>query len=94
MNDAPLHSLNDFRRHAREYAVQMKRTGEPRILTLNGRPEFVVQSLNVYRALLAEVDRLQTIIGVRAGLDSIARGESRPAREALEEIRRKHRIPN
>jgi len=31
--------------------------------------------------------------GIRVGLEQVERGEVRPAREAFEELRRKHKIP-
>ena len=35
----------------------------------------------------------EVVQGIRAGLDSMRRGEGRPATEAFDELRRKHNIP-
>jgi len=40
------------------------------------------------------VDRAEAIVGIKKGLDSMARGEGIPAEEAFERLRRKHNIPN
>jgi len=87
-----IYSLSDFQRRTREHIRRLKKTRRPEILTVNGKAELVVQDAVSYQALLDELDTAATLAGIRRGLDSVARGDGRPAREALNEIRRKHRI--
>ena len=70
-----IHSLSDFQRKTREHIERLKRTGEPEVLTVNGRAEIVVQDAEAYQCLLDRLDRAEAIIGIREGLDSIERGE-------------------
>lgn len=39
------------------------------------------------------IERLETIDGIRQGLEEARTGKGRPAEEVLEEIRRKYQIP-
>jgi PHD/YefM family antitoxin component YafN of YafNO toxin-antitoxin module len=86
-------SLSDFQRKTRAHIRRLKRTGRPQVLTVNGRAELVVQDAASYQALLDALEEAQAVAGIRLGLESIARGEGRPAGEALTAIREKHRIP-
>jgi PHD/YefM family antitoxin component YafN of YafNO toxin-antitoxin module len=65
----------------------MKETGEPIVLTINGRAELVVQDAGSYQKLLELVDRLEAIAGVRKGLEESKRGEGQPIEDAVREIR-------
>ena len=52
----------------------------------------MVQSAEAYQEMLERLDRAETVAALRAALQEEARGEARPAREALEELRQKHGI--
>ena len=62
------------------------------MLTVNGRAEIVVQDAKAYQEMLERVERAETAAAIRQGIKEFERGEGRPAREALEELRRKHGI--
>ena len=87
-----IQSLTDFKRNTTKYLEKMKRTKGPVVLTVNGRAEIVVQDAKAYQEMLERVERAETVAAVRQGIDDFKRGEGRPAREALEELRRKHGI--
>jgi PHD/YefM family antitoxin component YafN of YafNO toxin-antitoxin module len=91
-----IHSLTDFQRNARKFVDQMKQTRSPLVLTVNGKAELVVQDAQSYQALLERIERVEraeAVAAIRTGMEEFERGEGRPAREALEELRRKHGIP-
>lgn len=88
-----IQSLTEFQRNAREQIKRLKRTGRPKILTVNGHAELVVQDARSYQRLLdraEESERLRrSIADYRAGrvrevdevLDGLAtrrRGKLRP----------------
>jgi prevent-host-death family protein len=85
-------SLSHFKRNTAEIIRQLKTTGEPMVLTVNGKARVVVQDAASYQRMLELVDRAEAIVGIKKGLESAARGEGIPAEEAFERIRRKHRI--
>jgi hypothetical protein len=45
------------------------------------------------RKLMAEEDMLDAVRGIQRGLDGMKTGKGKPFRVALDEIRRKHKIP-
>jgi len=79
--------LTNFKRNTTELLRQMKETGEPIVLTINGRAELVVQDAGSYQKLLELVDRLEAIAGVRKGLEESKRREGQPIEDAVREIR-------
>ena len=85
-------SLTHFKRNSSEFIEQLKATGEPIVLTVNGKAEIVVQDAASYQRMLELMDRADAILGIKKGLDSMARGEGIPAEEAFERLRRKHKI--
>jgi prevent-host-death family protein len=88
-----IHSLTDFKRKTPDFVRRMKKTGHPVVLTVNGKAELVVQDAASYQQLLDQIDRAEAIAGIRRGLESIARGEGRPAEEVFAELRKKYKIP-
>src|SRR5690349_12423359 len=89
-----IHSLTDFKRNTNAFVKQMKETGSPIVLTVNGKAELVVQDAQSYQALLETVERAETIAGIRRGLEQMKRGEGRPAEEVFAQMREKFGIPN
>ena len=86
-------SLTDFKRKSTEAIKRLKETGQPQVLTVNGRAEVVVQDVASYQRLLDLAERAEAIEGIRRGLESAARGEGRPAEEIFAEFRAGHGIP-
>lgn len=85
-------SLAEFQRDAEEYAQTMRESGNPLVLTVNGCAELVVQSAGAYQHLLDRLERAETVAALRVALEEESRGEARPAREALEDLRQTHGI--
>jgi PHD/YefM family antitoxin component YafN of YafNO toxin-antitoxin module len=88
-----IHSLSHFQRNAKTFVRRLKKTGQPAVLTVNGRAELVVQDAASYQEVLERLDRLEMIEVVRARLESVKRGKTRPAAEVFEEVRRKLKLP-
>jgi len=86
-------SLTDFKRNSSDAIKRLKETGQPQVLTVNGRAEVVVQDVASYQRLLELADRTEAIEGIRRGLESAARGEGRPAEEIYAELRAKYGLP-
>ena len=88
-----IHSLKEFQRNAPEMVREIKKTGRPLLLGVNGKPKFVVEDAANYERMLQLIDRLECIEGIRRGLEAFDQGRSRSAKEVTEELRRKYRIP-
>ncbi|MCH8923573.1 MAG: type II toxin-antitoxin system Phd/YefM family antitoxin [Planctomycetes bacterium] len=75
LNVKNIHSLTDFNRNTREHVDRLKESGEPEVLTVNGRAEVVVQDAGAYQQLLDEVDYAQTVRILRKRLAAYHSGE-------------------
>jgi len=88
-----IQSLTTFRRRSGDFMKQLKQSKRPVVLTVKGKAAAVVQDAEAYQRLLDIAAWADADEGIRQGLDDIAHGRSRPAREVFDEIRRKHGIP-
>ena len=71
-----IHSLSSFKRNTLEFIEQMKQTGEPVVLTVNGKAELVVQDAESYQKLLDALERLEAIAGIKQGLEDVEAGRT------------------
>jgi prevent-host-death family protein len=88
-----IQSLTTFRRRSGDFMKQLKKSQRPVVLTVKGKAAAIVQDAAAYQRLLDLAARADAEEGLRQGLDDVAHGRTRPAREAFDEIRRKHDIP-
>ena len=86
-------SLAHFKENTSEIIVQLKTSGQPLVLTVDGEAELVVQDTGSYRRMLELLDQAQAIEGIRQGLASMERGEGRDVEEVFEDIRKRHCTP-
>jgi prevent-host-death family protein len=85
-----IRSLSDFKRKTSELITRLKSTGDPLVLTINGRAEVVVQAAEAYQDLL---DRVETIEALHRGFADNNAGRTKPARAVFNRLRRKHGVP-
>jgi prevent-host-death family protein len=88
-----IQSLTTFRRRSGDFMKQLKSSKRPVVLTVKGKAAAIVQDAEAYQRLLDIAARADAEEGIRQGLDDVAHGRTRPAKEAFDEIRRKHDIP-
>ena len=87
-----IQSLSTFKRNTNELINQMKETGNPMVLTVNGKAELVVQDAAAYQKLLDTLEKLETLIGIKKGLEDIAIGNTQPLNNFIEEMQQKYGI--
>jgi prevent-host-death family protein len=85
--------LTTFRNNSVKMMRQLRKTKRPIVLTVNGKPEAVVQDAEAYQRLLDIAARADAHEGIRQGLEDVAKGRTKPARKVFEELRAKHGIP-
>jgi prevent-host-death family protein len=88
-----IQSLSTFKRDTARFVRQMKKTGAPVVLTVNGKAELVVQDAENYQELLEAKDRMEAIAGIQRGLDSLKRNGGKPARKFFTEFFAEQGIP-
>ena len=85
--------LTTFSNRSIEFMAQLKRTQRPIILTVDGKPEAVLQDPAAYQRLLDLAAQADAGEGIRQGLEQAELGEGRSAREFFEEMRETYGIP-
>jgi len=71
-----IHSLTDFKKNTPEFLRQLKDTGEPVVLTINGKAELVVQDAASYQKLLDLAEEARVVEGIRQGLEDMKAGRT------------------
>ena len=91
--DRDIHPLTDFKRKTSHFLSQLKETGQPLVLTINGKAELVVQDAASYQKLADLAERLETIQAVKESLASIDRGEGTAMDEVFDALEKRIRQP-
>lgn len=88
-------SLTNFKRQTAEYLEQLHKTGNPVVLTVNGKGQVVVWDAAAYQRLLkaaATAEREEIVAAIRESLDDVQAGRTRPAKTALKALARKYGV--
>jgi prevent-host-death family protein len=86
-------SLTTFRRRSSEFLKQLKKSKRPVVLTVKGKAAAVVQDVGAYPRLVDIAAQADAEEGIRQGLQDVAEGRMRPAKEFFEEFEGRHGIP-
>ncbi len=85
-------SLTDFKQNTSEHLANLKKSGRPEVLTVNGTPEVVIQDVGAYQDLLAKAELMDTANAIQKGIAAHDRGEGTDMRNSIESIAKKHGI--
>ncbi len=89
-----IHSLTDFKRNTPTFLDQLRASRRALVLTVNGRAEVAVMSAETFQSVLEALDQLDTLRGIRRGLEEARRGEGMPLEEFDQAMRKRHGIPS
>jgi prevent-host-death family protein len=84
-----IESLTAFKRNTTEYVKKIKASGNPLVLTVNGKAEIVVQDAESYQRMLEVLDRAETIEALREGLESVRQGKTMSLDQFDKEMRKR-----
>ena len=82
--------ITDLKKHTRELLDQVRKTGRPLILTVNGRADAVLLDAKTYEKHL-KASNLARLLGPAEA--DVAAGRTRPIRGFLREFKHAHKIP-
>jgi prevent-host-death family protein len=80
-------SLSNFKRKTPEFLRQLRETGHPVVLTINGKAELVVQDATSYQKLIELAERAERMEALRESVEEMKAGQGIPAAEILAEMR-------
>ncbi len=87
-----IRSLTEFKLRTPEFVQQLKETGEPLVLTINGKAELVVQDAASYQKLLDLAEEARVVEGIRQGLEDMKAGRTVTLDDFKEHARDKYGI--
>ncbi|MBV8318871.1 MAG: type II toxin-antitoxin system Phd/YefM family antitoxin [Planctomycetaceae bacterium] len=82
-----INSLSNFKRNTTEFLRQLKETGHPVVLTINGKAELVVQDSASYQKLIELAERAERMEALRQSIEEMRDGKGIPAEDVLAEMR-------
>lgn len=80
--------LTKFKRDSARLIAQIKETGRPQILTVNGSPSVVVMDAAAWQAMQDQLDCAKTVDGIRKGLQQAHAGEGVEAGQFFDRLAR------
>jgi prevent-host-death family protein len=89
-----IQSLSVFKRDSSKYLKQIKKTGEPLVLTVNGKAAAVVLDPDSYEGYLREKDWQDTMISLRRAREDVKAGRVQDAEDFFREFEERHGIPS
>ncbi len=81
-----INSLSNFKRNTSEFLNQLKETGKPIVLTINGKAELVVQDAGSYQKILEMTERLETIEALKPAIEEMKAGKGELAEKVFAEL--------
>ena len=80
--------LTEFKRDSARLIAQIKETGRPQILTVNGKPSVVVMDAAAWQEMQDQLDYAETVAGIRKGLTQARAGEGTAAGQFFDGLAR------
>jgi prevent-host-death family protein len=82
-----INSLSNFKRNTSDFIRQLKETGQPVVLTINGKAELVVQDSASYQKLVELAERAEQMESLRIAVEETRAGKGAPIEEMFTEMR-------
>ena len=67
-----IHPLTDFKRHTADFVQRMQDSGDPLVLTVNGKARVVVQDAEAYQKLLNAAEETEAEISTNRPANSVS----------------------
>ena len=81
-----INSLSNFKRNTNDFIEQLKETGKPIVLTVNGKAELVVQDAGSYQRLLEISEKLETIEALKPAIAEMKAKKGESAEKIFAEL--------
>jgi prevent-host-death family protein len=81
-----IQSLSHFKRNTAQVIKQMRKSGNPVVLTVNGKAEAVVQDAAAYQRLMGVVEQAEMMEFLREAKADADAGRTVPARKFLKSL--------
>lgn len=82
-----IQSLTDFKKKTTDFIHNLKKTGRPTVLTVNGKAEIVVMDASTYQKIQEKIELEESAEQIRQSLKEFEEGKSLPAEEVFDKLR-------
>lgn len=89
IHPSDIHTLTEFKRNSTELLRKLETSGCTQVLIVDGKPKAVLLSVKVYERLADEIEKAETLEGIRRGIAAMEAGETMSLAEAEAEIRKR-----
>ena len=88
-----IHSLTEFKKNTNEFISDLKKTGRPTVLTVNGRAEIVVMGAATYQKIQEQLEFEETILEVNNSLKDFETGKFSLAKDVFDDLKQRINKP-
>ncbi len=81
-----INSLSNFKRNTGDFLEQLRESGKPIVLTINGKAEIVIQDAGSYQKLLEIAEKLETIEALKPAIEEMKKGEGESVERVFAEL--------
>ncbi len=81
-----INSLSNFKRNTSDFVEQLKKSGKPIVLTINGKAELIVQDAESYQKILEISEKLETIEALKPAIEEMKDGKGESAEKFFNEL--------
>lgn len=83
-----IQSLTDFKNNTPEFIKNLKKTGRPTVLTVNGKAELVVMDAKAYHKMQEKLEMEESIREIEQSMEDYENGDFVSAEEAFDILRK------
>ena len=80
-------TLTEFLHDPQSHLARLKDTGNPEILTVDGKAEAVLIDADRYQEIMDRLYEAETVAAIQEGLAAVERGEFKPADQVFSELK-------
>ena len=84
-----IHTLTEFKRNSTELLRELETSGRSQVLTVDGRPKAVLISVEVFEHLAEQVEKAETLEGIKRGIADMEAGRTMSLAEAEAELKKR-----
>ena len=82
-----IQSMTEFQRNTKATLESLAKSGDPLVLTVNGRAQAVLQDAAAYQRLLDRLEHFEAIEAIRESMKELAEGKGVPLKDAMKQVR-------
>lgn len=79
--------LTDFNRNTKAFLTRLRKSGQPEMLTINGKAAVVIQDAAAYSEMLHRLEQAYFNEAVQVGIEQMEAGKVTPIEEVVRKLR-------